>query len=122
MDLRALISCYLEDGDVLGRVYYFSALLESNPEKKDRHLKYINTLKTKGVTAVLGKFKKKSLKCKSCNAFYTTYEEKQSDVNIAIQMLEDAFLNRYDKIILVSADTDFVSTIKKIRNLFPKKT
>ncbi len=93
MDLRALVSCYLEDGDELGRVYYFSALLESNPEKKDRHLKYINALETKGVTIVLGKFK----------------------------MLEDVFLNRCDKMILVTADTDFVSTVKKIRKLFSKK-
>ncbi|GMB92721.1 hypothetical protein NHP200010_04320 [Helicobacter bizzozeronii] len=121
VDLRALISCYLDGGDILEQVYYFSALLESNVEKKAKHLEYIHALETKGVTAILGKFKKKSLKCKACNALYTAYEEKQSDVNIAIQMLEDAFLDRCDKMILVSADTDFVSTVKKIRRLFPEK-
>ncbi|WP_158653832.1 NYN domain-containing protein [Helicobacter salomonis] len=122
IDLWALVSNYLDENDCLEAVYYFSALLKHHPNKKHRHQEYIHALESRGVQVILGQFKKKRLLCKNCEEFYYTYEEKQSDVNLAIWMLEQAFLNTCDKMILVSADTDFASTIWKIRALFPNKT
>jgi uncharacterized LabA/DUF88 family protein len=43
-------------------------------------------------------------------------EEKETDVNIAIRMVSDAYQNRYDVCYLVSADTDLVPPLQLIRS------
>ena len=47
--------------------------------------------------------------------------EKQTDVNIAVAMLTDAFKDRFDVALLVSADSDLCPVVSSIRTLFPKK-
>lgn len=122
LDLRKLCSHFIKNNDNLKEVYYFTALFKIDYNKKQRHKDYIEALKEHSqIEVILGKFKKKFLKCKLCSEQYQTYEEKESDVNIAIQLLEDAFLDKFDKAFLVSADTDLTSTIRKIRQLFPNK-
>jgi uncharacterized LabA/DUF88 family protein len=44
-----------------------------------------------------------------------------TDVNIATEMLLDAFNNRFDKALLVSADSDLVPPVKAIREKYPDK-
>ena len=44
-----------------------------------------------------------------------------TDVNIANQLLVDAFLDKYDVAILVSADSDLTGPVKQVTNLFPRK-
>ncbi|MFN0158883.1 MAG: NYN domain-containing protein, partial [Bacteroidota bacterium] len=47
--------------------------------------------------------------------------EKMTDVNIAVEMMNDAFQDRFDTALLVSADSDLTAPIKSIRSLFPNK-
>lgn len=48
-----------------------------------------------------------------------TYEEKESDVNLAVAMVEDAALDRYDMAILVSADSDLCPAVRAARRIRP---
>lgn len=121
LNLRSLCEKFLQDNDVLNDVYFFSAYLTHNQEKFSRHINYVKALKSVKVDPIMGKFKKKFPKCKECGKTYQTYEEKESDINIAITLLKDAFLNKFDKAFLITADTDLVSTIKMIKELFPQK-
>ena len=121
LNLRSLCEKFLQSGDVLNDVYFFSAYLTHNQEKFSRHINYVKALKSANVIPVMGKFKKKFPHCKNCGRDYLSYEEKQSDINIAITLLKDAFLDKFDKAFLVTADTDLVSTIKMIKGLFPQK-
>ena len=121
LNLRALCERFLQDSDILDKVYFFSAYLTHNQEKFSRHQNYVKALQSVGVTPVMGKFKKKYPKCKLCHQQYQTYEEKESDINIAITLLKDAFLDDFDKAFLITADTDLVSTIKMIKEIFPQK-
>lgn len=50
-----------------------------------------------------------------------SHEEKMTDVNIATQLLEDAFQDRFDTALLVSGDSDLTPPIQRIRALFPAK-
>jgi uncharacterized LabA/DUF88 family protein len=59
--------------------------------------------------------------CRQCGHTYTTYHEKMTDVNIATEMLSDAFTNRFDVALLLSADGDLVGPVQKVRHLFPEK-
>lgn len=121
LDLRSLCEKFLRNSDELHEVYFFSAYLTHNQDKFSRHLNYTKALQSVSVTPIMGKFKKKFPHCKNCNTDYQTHEEKQSDINIAITLLRDAFLDKFDKAFLITADTDLVSTIKMIKELFPKK-
>jgi uncharacterized LabA/DUF88 family protein len=44
-----------------------------------------------------------------------------TDVNIATEMLSDAFADQFDVALLISADSDLVSPVRKVRHLFPDK-
>ena len=47
-------------------------------------------------------------------------EEKKTDVNISIRMVEDCVMDATDIVALVSADSDLVPTIELIQRLFPE--
>jgi uncharacterized LabA/DUF88 family protein len=44
-----------------------------------------------------------------------------TDVNIATSLLTDAFQNRFDTALLVTADSDLTAPIDAVRRLFPAK-
>jgi uncharacterized LabA/DUF88 family protein len=46
---------------------------------------------------------------------------KMTDVNIAVEMLVDAYNNTFDTALLISADSDLTAPLVAIRNLFPGK-
>ena len=109
VNLRALCQHFCKSDDKLDKVWYFTAYAEyykDDPQKAykiENHKKYINDfLKGFGVTTKLGKFNKSK-------------KEKQTDINLALQLYGDAIYNRFDKAFLVTADTDFVAAINKIR-------
>ncbi len=49
------------------------------------------------------------------------YNEKMTDVNIATQMLIDAYQDRFDMAMLISGDSDLVPPVKAIHTLFSQK-
>lgn len=81
------------------------------------------------VNIVLGNFKQKRIKCtyqqctmpKFPERFFDRYEEKSTDVNIAVYMLDDAYRDACDNFVLVSGDSDLVPAVTMIRNRFPQK-
>lgn len=112
VNLRALCQHFCDDGDKLEKVYYFTALAEyyrfdsKKSYKPEVHTIYMNDfLSGFGVEKKLGYFKKSK----------HGYKEKQTDINLALQLYEDAIENRFDKAFLVTTDTDFVAVITKIR-------
>jgi uncharacterized LabA/DUF88 family protein len=44
-----------------------------------------------------------------------------TDVNIAVELMQDAFLDRFDTAILISADSDLVGPVVAVEKLFPGK-
>ena len=114
---------YLLPGEELTRIIYFSAYAKWNHDKVNRHHAFIKALRNYDVETVMGKFKQKTLICQAeCGKSYSTYEEKQSDVNIGVAMTRMAYEDEYDKLILVSGDSDFVSTIRFLKDRFLEKT
>lgn len=71
------------------------------------------------VTQVYNSLKKR---CRAvCKQTYWTHEEKQTDVNIAIKLLELAVKDEYDTAVLVTGDSDMVPGIKAVKRLYPDK-
>jgi uncharacterized LabA/DUF88 family protein len=59
--------------------------------------------------------------CLKCGYIETVLNEKMTDVNIAVEMLTDAFQNKFDTAILISADSDLSAPVKSILRIFPAK-
>lgn len=70
---------------------------------------------------IKGRFKDKTLKCHKCLATYKSHEEKQTDVNIAVQIVADAAADKFDRAIIISADTDLIPAITTVHKLTPEK-
>lgn len=117
LDLRALATRYLRDGQVLTGVHYFTARRRTGEAAKANQAVYLQALKLKGVEVVEGRFQEKPLECRSCGAAWTSYEEKQTDVNLCLRLLEDAVEERFDVAMLISADSDMVPAIRSVRRL-----
>lgn len=77
--------------------------------------------KSTGIEVITGNFKKKYPYCKLCKTNYSTHEEKESDINIAMQLIRSFINNECDTIVLVSGDTDLVSAVRTAKDLFPSK-
>jgi hypothetical protein len=47
--------------------------------------------------------------------------ETMTDVNIAVELMQDAFHNNFDTALLVSADSDLVGPVVAVQKLLPQK-
>ena len=110
--------------DVITAIYYFSAYAYWRPDSMKRHEAYVAALVTRGVTPVLGKFKAKQHPyrcCYGCQHYQPSHEEKESDVNLALYLLNEAYKDTYDKALVISRDSDQVPAFRLVRTLFPDK-
>lgn len=128
LDIKSLCSSYLY---LLGReanlqdIYYFSALatqrIARDPDVIVRHEKFISCLKNEGIEIDLSPFKPKENKCPSCSHTYRKYEEKETDVKLALKLLELFIEDSCDLVVLVSGDTDLAPSFRTATRLFPSK-
>jgi 6-hydroxy-3-succinoylpyridine 3-monooxygenase len=107
-------------------IRYFTALVDGpGKARQENYLKALST--TPLVNVILGKFKRKTVKCgvTSCNSpgskWFDTMEEKRTDVNIAIFMLDDAYRDLCDQLIVFSGDSDLVPAVNMVKLRFPAK-
>ena len=120
LDLWALSARFVPPKH-LSRVLYFTAYADWSPGKVQRHRRYVRALRTKGVEVVRGQFKRKTLTCRRCHQLYGTHEEKRTDVNIAVYMMELAHLKEYDTAVLMTGDTDIVPAVEAVKRLYGKR-
>lgn len=96
--------------------------LNSPADSINRHLTYIYALRSVGVQVIEGKYKRRHRKCKAlCEAPYVDQEEKETDVNIAVKLLEGALLNLYDRCFLLTADNDLAPAVRAVKEHCPTK-
>ena len=122
LDLRKLMERQVSPrSEVVTDVYYFSAYATWLGPQVVRHAEYVRALEAHGVTPILGQFKEKDRACKSCGATWKGHEEKETDVSIALYVLNEAYKNTYDKALVVSRDSDLKPAVAMVRALFPAK-
>jgi uncharacterized LabA/DUF88 family protein len=127
-DIRAYCQSKLH---IIGRhsklhhLLYFSALAghkeNINKGTIQRHREFIKAIESTGFDAVMGNFKKKNIVCTSCSSKMRRHEEKETDVNISIKLLELAIYDHADIIVVMSGDTDLIPAIKNAKRLAPEK-
>ncbi len=122
LDLNSLVHHFLNTNlHSLQNIYYFSAYATWRNEAFKRHKIYERALVNSGVKTIMGKFKKKDRFCKNCKSKWIGHEEKETDVNIALYLLNDAYQDKYDEAIIISQDSDLFPAIKLVKKYFPEK-
>ncbi len=122
LNLQALMQNLIKPYQDLMRTKYFTARISKPHDKQKRQTTYIEALNTLSDFEIFfGKYQLNPRNCKKCNYSEEVPSEKMTDVNIAVELMSDAFLNHYDVAYLLSADSDLVPVITRIRSLFPEK-
>lgn len=118
LDLVKFCEQFIRPHQELVRVNYFSAIQKSKG-KQDRQDLFLSANKQNPKFQLfLGKFLEKTINYNG--QLIKTFEEKETDVHIAVQMIRDIVLEQCDISVLISADSDLIPPINFINELKPK--
>ncbi len=70
----------------------------------------------------MGHFKEKDRECKNCHRRWIAHEEKETDVNIALWLLREAYKDNFDEAFILSRDSDLTPAIRMVATEFPNKS
>lgn len=125
LDLVSMSVALLKPDQSLQHCHYFTARIRNsggNSQDASRQSIWLDALETLGdQTSHFGHYLQKRQTCKNCGAQWTTHEEKMTDVNIAAQLLSDAYEDRFDTALVISGDSDLTTPIRMVLERFPKK-
>ena len=121
LDLETLAQRLIRPGQALDRVVYFTAPVRQLTDGRHRQDTYLQGLAVRStrLNIVEGPFQLKRIQCRICGASRVGYEEKETDVSIAVSLVEDAATDRYDTAILVSGDSDLCPAVRAAKRLVP---
>ena len=124
IDMVKLCSSFLGENQELCKVIYFTAS-PLDAEKSSRQSSFLNAnklLNDEKFEIVRGKYIEKPIRCPNCHNNFMRPEEKKTDVNISVRMIEDCINGNTDTLVLVSADSDLIPPLESIKRNFPEKS
>lgn len=122
LNLQVMIQQLLKSNQLLVRTKYFTSIVKRPIERHLRQVVYLEALQTLlEFDFYYGHYLANQVICHNCGHIYETHHEKMTDVNIAVEMLKDAFQSKFDLALLVSADSDLVGVIQVLKEIFPSK-
>jgi uncharacterized LabA/DUF88 family protein len=122
LDVRKMSRHMLKSHQTLVRTKYFTSIIDQPEDKHDRQAVYLEAPGTlSDLDIFLGHYLATSVTCKHCGQTHRTHHEKMTDVNIAVEMMADAVLDKFDLALLVSADSDLVGPVHAVQRLFSAK-
>lgn len=125
LDLRRMSQLLLHVDQKLAKICYFTARVHddpNDPQKQRDQTTYLEALHAlEDVEISLGYFIPKERRCRRCGSRWKTYEEKMTDVNIATELMGDAYEDTFDTAIVISADGDLAGPISAVLDRFTGK-
>jgi uncharacterized LabA/DUF88 family protein len=132
VNYRKLVEAYLDEWDELVNIFLFTASPTWDEERLRRHHDFMDIQsKLYGIKIISGnytytkkKFNADKMKVvdpedafvKPRRFTYRTFEEKQTDVNIALSLFEWWILDMYEKALIFSGDSDLAPAIHRVRH------
>jgi len=120
LDIVSLFEKFMRDNQELVAVKYFSARPTNLEKSANQNAFFQANLQNPKFRLLLGKYLKKEITCFKCGNIIHTYEEKETDVRVATQIVSDAYEQEYDVAIVVSADSDMVPAIELAKKIGKK--
>lgn len=122
LDVALLVENLLKPGQELVSVKYFTARISGPAGKQSRQNAFLEANAEMGRCAMYyGHYLQKVRQCPRCGYKHQVFEEKMTDVNIAVEMMADVQQDRFDTALLISADSDLTPPAMKIKELFEGK-
>ena len=122
LNIQILASQFLRANQKLVFTKYFTTVVKRPEEKRLRQVEFLDALNMLPEFQVYyGQFLSETITCRQCGHTYTTYHEKMTDVNIAVELMSDSFQDRFDTAFLLSADGDLTGTVETVRQLLSKR-
>jgi uncharacterized LabA/DUF88 family protein len=118
LDIVVFFEKFMKPNQELYNVFYCTAVQKDIQKKNRQDLFFSANKLNPKFKLIFGKFLKKEVSFGGNK--YFTFEEKQTDVNIAVQLIRNVVLDKCDISIIVSADSDLVPPIEFIRELNPE--
>jgi uncharacterized LabA/DUF88 family protein len=121
LDLEALATSLLKPDQHLVSIKYFTARVRNDPQAEQRQSDYLDALSAHcaHLEVVNGRFQEKERRCRTCRSSWKVYEEKETDVSIAVALLEHGVRNDFDTALILSADSDLCPAVRALRRLRP---
>lgn len=83
---------------------------------------YLDALETlEGVRLHYGHYLAKTRQCPRCRATWQVFEEKMTDVNIAVELLGEAQDDAFDTAVVVSGDSDLTKPVRAVQTRYSTK-
>jgi uncharacterized LabA/DUF88 family protein len=134
LNIKAMCQGLLNPDNDIRCIKYFSAHVSgsaTDPDKAIHQQLYIRALRRMNpeVEVILGQFRSHEVRKRLVNppligskyALVHDRTEKGSDVNLAVHLVNDAWLNKYDCAVVVSGDSDLAESIRLVRTQHKKK-
>jgi uncharacterized LabA/DUF88 family protein len=133
LDFKSLFSRILKPYNQILAIKYYTAMVSARPGDPDapnRQTVYLNALKAHipELEVTLGHFLQSTVRMMRADPAavprtveVVKTEEKGSDVNLALHVLNDAWLNKYDCAVICSNDSDLSQALMLIRKQHRKK-
>lgn len=125
LDVPALVQNLLRPNQHLVATKYFTSRVSSSlhdPGKPKRQNTYLEALQTRpDLSVFFGHYLQQPITCVHCGTTWHKFAEKMTDVNIATELLSDAFQDQFDMAMLVSGDSDLTAPIRAVRRFFASK-
>lgn len=106
--------------EVLVKAVFCTAFYPGDFKKNIRHQAFNDALKLVGVEIMPGNYIHIPA-CPTCSPGKTRPSEKESDINLALAVFNDARHDRFDHAYLMSADSDQAATARMLKQEFPDK-
>jgi len=127
LDFKEVFTKILHSENKIISINYFTAIVDGkrDPRKPIRQQTYIRALKhyIPEFKEFYGEFKTKNVymprtKSRGKNKFVQVIktEEKGSDVNLAVHLVNDAWKNEYDRAVVVSHDSDLLEAVRIVKH------
>jgi hypothetical protein len=122
LNYQQLVNNLLRPNQQLVFMKYFTTRISAPLDKRKRQTDYIEALETlPDFRIYYGKYQMNPRHCRKCGFRDLVPNEKMTDVNIATELIVDAFQDRFDTALLISADSDLIGPVVSVRKLFPMK-
>ncbi len=122
LNLQAMAQNLLKPHQELVFTKYFTSRVSYPADKQKRQSTFIEALETlNDLRIYYGHYQANPQRCRKCGNKAMIPSEKMTDVNIAVEMMSDAYQDLFDVALLISADSDLTAPILSIKNLFPQK-
>lgn len=123
LDVQRLAHNLIKPHQRLVGVRYFTARVRNDPAAERRQSIYLDALaaNSSNLDIISGRFQEKERTCRACGMTSTGFEEKETDVSIALAILEHGVLDHFDVALLISGDSDLCPAVRALARVCPSK-